>query len=262
MAFKKGDLAEAFRKRRRGLALGESLALQLEHQHPASGARLIFAKTEKKPRPVEGPYIVGWVAPDEQTVWFYRNFETQQQSLSFFRAHKKSGPPDHDDFKYDGQVNDVYGWEDSFRLRTKALDISGMEKIVVTLSDIFNIQAPGVSYKPGKKKKTYAEASLQDNEITMYRPNLALLLHEFAHLVNDQVNKDKWAWHGPGFVRTYLSILSLFPKVAGNKDLEALAVKKGISIAQENDIPASRQLRNWVQNNYPEGVPSIMPSTT
>ena len=257
MAFKKGDLADIFRKRRRGLIPGESFPVELEHQHPFSGARLVYAKTGQKPRPVAGPYIVGWVPPGEQMMWFYRNFQTQQESIMFFMNQKVSGPPDHDDFKHDDQVNDVYGWEDAFRLKTKELALPQMNNVIRKLSDIFNIEAPGVTYKPGKKKKTYAEASLQHNEIIMYRPHLALLLHEFAHLVNDQVNQDKWAWHGPGFVRTYLSILALFPAI-GN--FEGAAIKAGLKIANGTDVPASEHLQAWIDRDHAGKTPNLMPS--
>ncbi len=262
MAFKKGDLAEIFRKRRRGLTLGETLPLTLVHKHPYSGAQLIFAKSEIRPRPVEGPYVVGWLPSGDQTMWFYRRFETQQESLAFFRVQKRKGPPDHDEFKYDDQMNDVYGWEGGFRLKTQELTLSEMKKVVASLSDIFNIEAPDVSYKPGKKKKTYAEASLQDNEIIMYRPNLALLLHEFAHLINDQVNQDKWAWHGPGFVRTYLSVLSLFPDMLKERNFEKEAITAHIKIAREEDIPASRHVRDWVENHCAGKIPNLIPSAT
>jgi len=262
MAYKKGDLADIFRKRRRGLTLGESLPLTLVHKHPFSGAQLIFSRSDLRPRPVEGPYVVGWLPPGDQTMWFYRRFETQQESLAFFRMQQVKGPPDHEEFKYDDQMNDVYRWEDAFRLKTQELAPAAMKKVILNLSDIFNIEAPKVSYKPGKKKKTYAEACLQNNEIIMYRPNLALLLHEFSHLINDQVNHDKWTWHGPGFVRTYLSILSLFPDMVKDRDFEKEALAARISIAREEDIPASRHVRDWIDNHCAGKIPNLIPSAT
>lgn len=262
MAFQKGDLTTLFLRRRRRMIPEQSVSVESKYTHPATGARLIFAKIEKKPGPANGPYIVGWLATDEDNTWFYRNFQTQQESLSFFIKQKSFGPPDHDHFKYDPQMNDVYKWEGRFRMKSPALSLPEMNHVAGKLSEIFNMEAPKVSYNPMKKKKTYAEAALADNHIIMYRPNLALLLHEFAHLVNDQINRDKWAWHGPGFVRTYLSILSLFPKIAKDLDLETLAKEHGIKVARTTDIRASRHLQAWIRKNYGEETPSLIPSLT
>ena len=99
MAFSKGALTDEFRRRRRGLILGASLPLQQEYTHPLSGVRLLFAKITSKPRPVEGPYVVGWLAPDSETLWHYKNFETAQKAAAYFREVRPKGPPAHDDFK-------------------------------------------------------------------------------------------------------------------------------------------------------------------
>lgn len=256
MAYKKGALTDEFRKRRRGLILGEALPLHLEYIHPYSGARLVFAKIDSKPRPIQGPYIVGWVAPGEEAVWFYRNFETQQASRAFFRQQKDMGPPDHNDFKNDGQVNNVYTFEKNIHQSSKKLTVPQMKKIVSDLSVIFNMTAPDVIYRPKPKSKTYAEADFEKNEIKMHRSNLTILLHEFSHLANNQINKDKWIWHGPAFVRTYLSILSLFPEIAANQDLEARAMKT-LKIANQSDVPACRVLQEW-KTRQGLGAPRII----
>ena len=138
MAFQKGDLTDIFRRRRRGLTLGENVPVILNHQHPLSGARLVYTKIEDGPRPVAGPYVVGWLAPGEETLWFYRNFQTQQESIKFFTDQTVTGPPDHDDFKHDNQVNDVYRWENSFRMKTQVLTLPEMKQVVTKLSNIFN----------------------------------------------------------------------------------------------------------------------------
>ncbi len=262
MAFQKGDLTMLFLRRRRRMILEQSVPVESKYTHPATGARLIFAKINEKPRPASGPYVVGWLGADENKTWFYRNFQTRQESISFFIKQKNFGPPGHNHFRHDPQMNDVYRWEDHFRLQSRELSLPEMKRVVGKLSEIFNMEAPGVSYIPKQKSRTYAEAVLDDNHIIMYRPHLALLLHEFAHLVNDQVNRDKWAWHGPGFVRTYLSILSLFPEIAKDQDLEALAKQDGIKIARTNDIRASRHLQAWIRENYGDKTPNLIPSLT
>lgn len=245
MGLAKGTLSEIFRRRRTYVTINADTPVSEQHLHPLSGALLILTKIDKKPFPVQGRYAVGWLGEQQKKLWHYKNFQTEADARQFFEHHKKSGPPQNNYFKQDHQVNDVYGWEARFRLKTMALSVPQMEFITGKLSQIFNMEAPTIAFKPGKKKKVYAEANLQANKIIMYRPQLALLLHEMAHLVNDQVNKDKWAWHGPGFVRTYLSILSLFPIIADADKLEEQAREDGLSIARESSVPASRKLKKW-----------------
>ncbi len=256
MAFEKGTLTETFRRRRRGFLPENEASFPFQHVHPASGAKLFFAKLKKPPRG-QGPYVVGWLPQSDAVTSFYKNFDEHAEALSFFHQARNGAPPVVNDFQYDPQMNDVYGWESAFRLKSRVLTQQSMERISARLADIFNMEAPGIEYRPNKKKRTYAEADLKRNVIQMYRPNLALLLHEFAHLVNDQVNKDNWAWHGPGFMRTYLAILSLFPKVGQHRNLEQTAREQGISIADEEDIPAIQCLKKW--RSRQDSAPSTMP---
>ena len=261
MAFTKGALTEEFRKRRRGLSLGGHLPLLHEHIHPLSGARLVVARIERKPYPVQGRYVVGWVAPDEEVLWFYRNVETEKQARALFKKIRDAGPPDHDHFHEDPQVNDVYRWQDHFQFYSRQLPLDEMKSITGKLASIFNMEAPGVIYDPHSKRKCYAEAVLAKNEIRMYRPYLSILLHEFAHLLNDQVNRDKWAWHGPGFMRTFLSVLSLFPEVAGKQDIEKLALDlHDIEIADARDVPSCQILKDWLRRTHQTDDPKTMPS--
>jgi|GEM_PF-3515116 len=263
MAFSKGVLTEEFRKRRRGLTLGASAPVEMQWTHPLSGARLILTKTDQKPKPVNGSYVVGWhAADDEKTLWYYKNFETREKAVAFFRAHEKTDPPTYNHFKSDPQVNDVYRWEALFREDSPTLKLKQMEDITTRLADIFNMEAPKIIYKPDRRNKVYAEAGLADNTITMRRANLAILIHEFAHLANDQFNKDVWVWHGRGFMRTYLSLMSLFPKLAGDKDPAALAKERKLDIAAERDVPVSRHLKAWLKQHHADAPPNFMPSST
>lgn len=261
MALTKGVLTEEFRKRRRGLRLGEQLPLLLEHTHPLSGARLVVARIERKPWPVQGRYVAGWVAPDENVLWFYRNVETERQARLIFKDRREAGPPDRPHFHDDPQISAVYGWQDHFQFHSRPLALAEMESVTGKLAAIFNMKAPGVTYKPNSKRRCDAEAILDKNEIRMYRPYLSMLLHEFAHLLNDQVNCDKWAWHGPGFMRTFLSVLSLFPEVAGERDLEKLARESGqIKIADADDVPSCGVLKDWLRRTHQTDDPSTIPS--
>lgn len=259
MTFEKGTLTEIFRRRRRGLVPEDQASLPFRHIHPPSGAKLFFAKLKKPPRN-QGPYVVGWLPQGEAVTSYYKNFSEHSEALAFFYQARDGTPPVINDFQRDPQMNNVYGWESDFRLKSRPLTKRSMERISARLADIFNMEAPGIEYRPNKKKRTYAEADLKRNVIQMYRPNLAILLHEFAHLVNDQVNKDNWAWHGPGFMRTYLAILSLFPKVGQHRNLEETAQAQGLSIADENDIPAIRCLKKWRSRQADE--PSTIPGPT
>ena len=261
MAFTKGALTEEFRKRRRGLSPGGHFSLLQEHMHPLSGARLIIAKIERKPFPVQGRYVVGWIAPDERVMWFYRNVETERQARTLFRSCRDAGPPNRNHFHYDPQMNPVYGWQDHFQFHSRQLSLEEMKSITGKLADIFNMEAPHVIYNPKTGRKCEAEAVLDKNEIRMYRPYLSILLHEFTHLLNDQVNRDKWAWHGPGFMRTFLSVLSLFPEVAGKLDLEKLARDTNeIKIADERDVPSCRILKDWLRRTHQTDDPRTIPS--
>ncbi len=260
MSFSQGMLTEEFRKRRRGLLCERGLSLLQESTHPLSGARLVMARLDKKPYPEQGRYVTGWFLPGAQVLWFYRNFETAAHASRCFQQCQKDGPPLHQDFLYDEQVNAVYGWQDLFQFDSKKLTQPEMETVTQKLAAIFNISAPLVIYQPDKKKTTYAEALLAESKIKMYRPYLSMLLHEFAHLVNDQVNQDKWAWHGPGFMRSFLSILSLFPDLAGGKDIEQHARQAAIEIAEAQDVRSCAVLQDWLRRTHQTDDLKTIPS--
>lgn len=247
----KGALTSAFRRARDILKPGVTLPVLHEKTHGQTGARLVLGKIDRKPKPASGSYVVGWQAALDDSMWYYKNFYTQREALAFFNKQFPLGPPINAVFKEDSQVQKEYGWESRFRLTTKKLNLQQMREVTTSLSEIFNMAAPVVELKE-KKKKIYAEAVLSENRINMYRKNLAILLHEFAHLVNDQINQDKWAWHGPGFVRTYLSILSLFPEVGDVNYFEELARDQGLLIANDNDVPSCAIIKAW---QYQAGGP-------
>lgn len=260
MAFSKGGLTETFRQRRRSLYPGVHLPLFQEHTHPLSGARLVTGKIGKKPYPVQGRYAVGWIAPDESILCFYRNVETERKARNVFARCREEGPPVHSRFFCDSQANDVYRWQDDFQFLSRPLDLDEMKKVTGALAAIFNMKAPEVSYRPDARKQYKAEAILDKSEIRMYHPHLSTLIHEFAHLLNDQVNGDKWVWHGPGFMRTFLSVLSLFPDIAGGQDIERLARNKNIRIADAADVPSCRHLENWLRRTHQTDDPRTIPS--
>lgn len=265
MAFTQGTLTEEFRKRRRALlpdALlpGGTQPVLATHTHPLSGAQLMLARLDKKPYPVQGRYVTGWALPGEEILWYYRNFQTEQQARGFFKECRKSGPPARGDFLYDGQVNQIYEWQRHFQYGSQALSLTQMQTLTHKLSDIFNMNAPTVLYKPQAKKTIHAEAVLAENTIKMYRPHLSMLLHEMAHLVNDQINQDRWAWHGPGFMRTYLSLLSLFPQIAGPKNIEMLATDAGIAIAPAEVVKSCALLKDWLKQQHQTDDPKRIPS--
>lgn len=251
----KGALSRAFRRARDILRPGITLPVLLQKTHPLSGAHLILGKSPRKR--ASGSFIVGWQGALDNSMWYYKNFYTQREALCFFNKQFPLGPPVNAVFKDDSQVNKEYGWEAGFRLTTKKLTLPQMQEVTSSLSEIFNMAAPEIALKE-RKKKTYAEALLTENKINMYRENLAILLHEFSHLVNDQINKDQWAWHGPGFVRTYLAILSLFPEVGDVAYYEEQARNQGLLIADEDDVPACQMIKIW--QNQPGGPPKTMES--
>lgn len=258
MGLSSATLRAAFRKRRRAIVCGAEAQPLQSYIHPLSGAQLVMGRLDRKPYPVQGRYIAGWAATPDQALWFYRNFETERAARDFFNLCRASGPPLHPEFQDDAQVQEVYGWQNHFQFQSRALSIPEMEKVTQNIAGIFNINAPKIVCKLYAKKRTHAEALLAENVIKMYRPHLSMLLHEAAHLINDQVNQDKWVWHGPGFMRTYLSLLALFPQVAGDQDIEAQARAEHIAIADAKDVPSCALLQNWLQRQAAD--PKTMPS--
>lgn len=260
MDMPKGALTEEFRKRRGGLLPGTACTTLAQDTHPLSGARLVVARIERKPYPVQGRFVTGWIPADSETIWFYKNFETENKARKAFKDAQQDGPPLHRDFRQDPQVNDVYAWQDHFQYYSPQLTQPEMEKVCGKLAAIFNMEAPRVIYKPQPKKTVHAEAILDRNEIRMYRPYLSMLVHEMAHLINDQVNRDKWSWHGPGFMRTYLSVLSLFAQISGKMDIEARARAQAIEIADSKEVSSCAVLAHWLRRTHHTDDPRTIPS--
>ena len=51
-----------------------------------------------------------------------------------------------------------------------------------------------------------------------------------------------------------------FLKAMKDRDFEKEALAARINIAREEDIPASRHLRDWIDNHCAGKIPNLMPS--
>lgn len=234
-----GNSGAGNRSRRR-LHLDDDLTVISECRHEISGARLILARNNVSEA---HPFVTAWVAPWQKTIRDFTLHETQEAAAAWFDMKRDSEPPVTADLKRDWLQNTVYGWEGkTIRRHDSALSREHMKKIAECVSKDFNlVSVPTISARK-KQNRNLADYNDEKNHIRVHNGQwrLSYVLHELAHAIDGRVNGNKWAAHGPSFMRTLLIVVEKYKYWHDAQNLEDLAVKDGIMIAPEQALPISR----------------------
>ncbi|HEY8192219.1 MAG TPA: hypothetical protein VIG74_07325 [Alphaproteobacteria bacterium] len=88
-------------------------------------------------------------------------------------------------------------------------------------------------------KSTYADYHGEKHRIRVREKywRLNFVLHELAHAIDEKINGNCWAAHGPSFMRTLLAIVEDNKRWFDTKELEASAAADGIAIAPAVALP-------------------------
>lgn len=204
-------------------------AVIAQHEHAPSGARLILARAKT----ADGTpcYAVGWAACWQKNMRAYRTYPNPGKARVYFNRTRHKDPPQNSALCRDWQRNKVYGWEeDTLDKTTLTLDETQMKNVIRKISADFNLAAqPALRLSGAARDYSYYDAAL--DEIGMGHRTLSALLHELAHAIDMRANGNRWAGHGPGFMRTLITLAAQYQYWQDEKDLEDSARKAGLKIA-------------------------------
>lgn len=238
-----GDRVSAIMSAR--LHLEKDLLILQEHRHALSGARLILAREEKRGKI---NFITAWVAPWQRTIRDFTRHSSEDLAISCFEELKNADPPVTPSLKRDWQQGAVYKWEEkTIRRHDSDLSREHMKKIVSLVAKEFNLATvPEISARK-KHLQWLADYNDETHSIRVHngRWRLSYVLHEMAHAIDTKLNGNKWADHGPSFMRTLLAVIEKYKYWHDADDLEKSASASGLKIA------ATRELPHLPQTNAP-----------
>lgn len=247
-AGKTDKLKENFNSFSRGkLSLEQDLKILYEYTHPISAARLIMAETnakygndkDKSPR-----YILAWVGAEQDDVEIYRYFKDKKKAFNQYTATAQKPPPTREDILHDWQQQRVYDWEETqFGHMLSNLGAEQMQRAADKIAEDFNIDRIKISQeKPhGNSHFTYNYYYPGDHSITLEDKHIETLFHEVAHAIDGKANHNKWADHGPSFVRTLITVMDKYLFFDPDK-LEASAKEAGLHVAPRDALPGLPKL--------------------
>lgn len=182
--------------------------------------------------------MTAWVAPWQRTISNYTLHKTQENATAWFEMEKDEDPPLTPAMKRDWQRSLVYGWEDkTIRHHDSTLSRDHMNKIAERVSADFNLASvPTISARK-ERHRFLADYDGEKNHIRVHGQwRLSYILHELAHAIDEKINGNHWADHGPSFMRTLLIVVEKYKYWHDAQNLEGLAVKDGILIALGSDL--------------------------
>lgn len=222
---------------RRRLRLDKDLEIVAERRHDLSGARLILAR--EKAAPGEA-FVTAWVAPWQRTIRDYVRHGSEAGATADFDRKKEIEPPVTPALTRDWQQGAVYDWENrTINRHDSALSPEHMDKIAAKVAEEFNLAAAPTVDARSKRLQWLADYDDDKHHIRVHNGQwrLSYVLHELAHAVDSKVNGNKWADHGPSFVRTLLMIVERYKYWHDADDLEKSAEEDGIMIAPAEALP-------------------------
>lgn len=232
--------SSAKNRSRRRLHLVDDLTVISECRHEISGARFILARNKVSEA---HPFVTAWVAPWQRTIRDFTLHETQEAAAAWFDMKRDSEPPVTPDLKRDWQQGAIYRWEDkTIRRHDSSLSREHMKKIVECVSKDFNLAAAPTISARKKQNRNLADYDGEKNHIRVHNGQwrLSYVLHELAHAIDGMVNGNKWAAHGPSFMRTLLVVVEKYKYWHDAQSLEDQAVREGILTAPASALPLSR----------------------
>lgn len=226
----------------RKLHIERDLEIIDSHRHEISGAQFILARL-KKSSPES--FIIAWVAPWQKTIGDYTMHDKESSAGALFEIDRHITPPETPALTRDWQVTKVYDWENKTVCRADALlTKEAMEKAVRDISATFNLAAiPALDLRRHRLTKTCGDWDGEGNRIRIRektrekRWRLSHLLHEMAHAIDEKVNGNRWAAHGPSFVRTFLATVETYNKWHDIAELEQAAAAQRVMITPASALP-------------------------
>jgi hypothetical protein len=143
----------------------------------------------------------------------------------------------------DWQREKVYAWErDAIDKSSPRLPPAQMENVIRRISRDFNLAAaPTMDYAaPDEEKGAYSFYLPSHDHIHMGHDELSAVIHEMAHAIDEKINGNSWAGHGPSYVRTLLMLAARYQYWLDPEALERSAKAAGLAIAPDT-MPYRRQ---------------------
>lgn len=243
MSKKKNSTKDQFNSFSRGkLNLEQDLNILYQYDHAVSGAKLIMAETkavygagkDKSPR-----YILAWVGAEAEDIEIYRYFKDKKKAFNQYSQSTSKPPPTREDILHDWQQQRVYDWEEEqFGKLLSQITPEMMQRAADRITEDFNIESMDVSYKKAHGNSHYEWNFYvpDSHSIEMESNHLETTLHEIAHAIDGKANHNKWADHGPSFVRTLITLLDNYLFMDAEK-LAQSAKEAGIMVADRKDLP-------------------------
>ncbi|WP_435640629.1 hypothetical protein [Micavibrio aeruginosavorus] len=238
----KGELKKRFNKPRLYVPYIQEIT---GYDHPQSGARLVLGRIDgigvcDDKHTLDDPYVVVWIAPERTYVSNHMLFVSRDTAEFAYKILRKSknGPGMDKAFTKDWQKNRLYQWEyGNIDGHSQRLSDTQMRRVIERVSNDFNLAAPALEVDIAKKpSEAVSYYYFQDHKIKMATRRLSDLLHELAHMVDDQVNHNVWSDHGPSFARTLIYIAEKYQWFNPDELIES-AEQYGLKIANMNDLP-------------------------
>lgn len=220
---------------RRKLRIDKDLEILDTHRHEISGANFICARVKKTGAE---SFITAWVAPWQKTISDYKLHPDYPHASTVFDAGRHESPPETSALTRDWQCTKVYGWEDKTTRRydTKPIQQKHMDKTIRDICADFNLEAlPKI--RRHHMARAYADYNGEENLIRIETQRLNFVLHELAHAIDEKINGNKWAAHGPSFVRTLLAVVDRYMRWHDVEELEQVAVADKIAITPAAALP-------------------------
>lgn len=210
----------------------ESLTIFARTTHAVSGARLLLARDR-----ADGTYIVAWIAPWQRSVTDYRSADKLAEARVLYQALAAGEPPVTPSLTRDWQRNRLYAWEEE-ALDKASPDIAPalMQNIADRIARDFNLAAaPTISFHaPRKGDRPISYFYSGNNSIRMTHRQISAVIHEMAHAVDEKIYGNRWAAHGPSFVRTLIMLAERYQFWLDPEKLEASAREAGLAVAPRN----------------------------
>ena len=210
----------------------DSLTIFARTTHAVSGARLLLARDR-----AEGTYIVAWVAPWQRSITDYRTTGKLAEARALYHDMAQNDPPVTPSLTRDWQRNRLYAWEET-ALDAASPDIAPaqMQNIADRIARDFNLAAaPTVTYRaPRKGDNPISYFYPGNNSIRMTHRQISAVIHEMAHAVDQKIYGNKWADHGPSFVRTLIMLAERYQFWLDPEKLEQSAKEAGLAVAPRN----------------------------
>ena len=209
----------------------DRMMIEAQATHDISGASLYILRNE-----TDNGLLVCWTAPWQRSIREYHSPATMREARAMFKAMTEWGPPQTPSLCRDWQRDRLYAWEsEAIDKASPRLPPAQMENVIRRISRDFNLAAaPTMDYAPPDADKGAYSFYLPSQEhIHMGHDELSAVIHEMAHAIDEKINGNNWAAHGPSYVRTLLMLAARYQYWLEPEALERSAKAAGLAIAPD-----------------------------